>query len=61
MSAVVLLNASAVFAESVPSPPPPPTTPPGIPIDAGVGVLIVGALGLAFYFIKNSSIKKASK
>jgi hypothetical protein len=60
MSAVVLLNAPVAFSQEGP-PPPPPTPPPGLPIDAGVVVLLVGALGLAFYYFKNSHTKKASK
>ncbi|HSD14105.1 MAG TPA: hypothetical protein VLB74_05620 [Flavobacterium sp.] len=57
--AVVLFNVPVVFSQS--EPPPPPTPPPGLPIDTGVAVLLAGALGLAFYYLKNSRTKKASK
>jgi hypothetical protein len=59
LSAVVLLNASVAFSQEAP-PPPPPTPPPGLPVDAGIAFLIVGALGLAGYYIKNINTKKAS-
>ncbi|MEW5676714.1 hypothetical protein ABGT15_10405 [Flavobacterium enshiense] len=56
-----LLNASLVFSQSEPPTPPPPTPPPGLPVDAGVLLLLAGALGLGFYYYKNISTKKASK
>ncbi|ESU24370.1 hypothetical protein FEDK69T_08170 [Flavobacterium enshiense DK69] len=61
MSAVVFLNTPMVFAEDAPPTPPPPSPPPGMPVDTGVAVLLVGALGLAFYYFKNIRTKKASK
>ncbi|MGX7667676.1 PID-CTERM protein-sorting domain-containing protein [Flavobacterium pedocola] len=60
LSLGAFLNASVVFSQEAP-PPPPPTPPPGLPVDAGVLVLLVGALGLGFYYYKNMSTKKASK
>lgn len=60
--AVVLLNSVVMFAQTEEPPtPPPPTPPPGLPVDAGVLLLLVGALGLGFYYFKNISNKKASK
>lgn len=59
LSVVVLLNASVAFSQEAP-PPPPPTPPPGLPVDAGIAVLLVGALGLAIYYFKNTNTKKAS-
>nr|WP_294939574.1 hypothetical protein [uncultured Flavobacterium sp.] len=59
MITVVLLNASVAFSQEAP-PPPPPTPPPGLPIDAGIVLLLAGAFGLAFYYFKNINTKKAS-
>ncbi|MBP8066591.1 MAG: hypothetical protein KAY31_03875 [Flavobacterium sp.] len=60
--AAVLLNNVVLFAQTEEPPtPPPPTPPPGLPVDAGVLLLLVGALGLGFYYFKNISTKKASK
>ena len=61
LSLGALLNASLVFSQDGPPEPPPPTPPPGLPVDAGVLLLLVGALGLGFYYFKNISSKKASK
>lgn len=61
MIAVALLNATVVFSQEDPPPPPTDPPPPGLPIDIGVAVLLVGALGLAFYYFKNIYTKKASK
>jgi len=62
MYAAVLLNSVVLFAQAdEPPTPPPPTPPPGLPVDAGVLLLLVGALGLGFYYFKNMNTKKASK
>jgi len=58
LSTVVLLNASVAFSQE--PPPPPPTPPPGLPADAGIAILLVGALGLAIYYLRNINTKKAS-
>ncbi len=58
---VVLFSIHGAFAADPAPPPPTPPPPPGLPIDGGIIMLFILALGFGYYLSnKYISIKKGS-
>lgn len=58
---VFLLQATAAFADAEPPPPSSPPPPPGLPLDGGIFILVVLAMGYGIYKLNQiKNMKKAS-